>query len=214
MLNAFGPLRWWPGETREEIIVGAVLTQNTSWRNVEKAIVNLRNANALEFETICELPREELAELIRPSGYFNLKARRLKAVCRYFLERCDGDLDGLGAIETTTLRDELLDVYGVGPETADSILLYALERRVFVIDAYTLRIGRRHGWFPDDTKYEEARAFFERSLDGSVALYNEYHALLVRVGATTCKPTPRCEECPLNHQNCGPIQTQSRPPER
>ncbi len=206
MFEAFGPLHWWPAESREEIIVGAVLTQNTSWRNVEKAIANLRDADALDFRAIDQKPHDELAEMIRPSGYFNLKARRLQAVCRYFLDRCDGDLDRLATIETATLRDELLDVYGVGPETADSILLYALERKVFVIDAYTLRIGQRHGWFPDDTKYEEAQSFFERSLDGDVALYNEYHALLVRVGATTCKPTPRCEGCPLNARDCGAIR--------
>jgi len=160
----------------------------------------------------------ELAELIRPAGYFNVKARRLQSVCRFFVERCGGNLDTLRSIETGALREELLAVHGVGRETADSILLYALDRPVFVIDAYTLRIGARRGWFPEGTTYEAARSFFERSLGASsaqgggasspqalVALYNEYHALLVRAGNRHCKPRPRCEACPL--RPAGPCGT-------
>ena len=194
----FGPRHWWPGETREEIIIGAVLTQNTNWRNVEKAIENLKRADALDFHQMAALAPAALAELIRPAGYYNIKAGRLQSVCRYFIERCKGNLDRLRNVDDTTLRAELLATHGVGRETADSILLYALERPVFVIDAYTLRIGVRHGWFAPETKYEAARSFFERSLRGDVTLYNEYHALLVAVGNRYCKPKPSCAGCPLN----------------
>ncbi|MCX7046603.1 MAG: endonuclease III domain-containing protein, partial [Candidatus Sumerlaeota bacterium] len=198
MFAFFGPRHWWPGETREEIIIGAVLTQNTNWKNVEKAIENLKRADALDFHRMAALKPAALAELIRPAGYYNIKAGRLQSVCHYFIQRCGGDLDRLEEVDDATLRSELLATHGVGRETADSILLYALERPVFVIDAYTLRIGARHGWFPEGTKYEEARSFFERSVRRDVALYNEYHALLVAVGNRYCKPKPACAGCPLN----------------
>ena len=205
MLDALGPQRWWPAQTREEVIIGAVLTQNTAWTNVEKALKNLRDDDALTLQALAALPPDDLAGRIRPAGYFNLKTRRLQCVARFFMDRCGGDLSALADTPTGDLRDELLAVYGVGRETADSILLYALDRPVFVIDAYTLRIGARHGWFPPETPYEAARSFFERSLAPDVALFNEYHALLVRVGNRYCRPRrPLCEGCPLAWPDCGP----------
>ncbi len=203
MLTVLGPQNWWPADTDEEVIIGAVLTQNTAWTNVEKALSNLRASNALTLQAVSRLPPEELARRIQPAGYYNLKARRLQCVARYFLDRCGGDLNALGAVDTAVVREELLAVYGVGPETADSILLYVLRRPVFVIDAYTLRIGARHGLFAPETPYEQARAFFERSLPADRALYNEYHALLVRVGNRHCRPRPRCAGCPLASPDCG-----------
>jgi endonuclease-3 related protein len=206
MFAAYGPQDWWPGDTTEEIIIGAVLTQNTSWKNVEKALRNLRVNGGFGFKKLARLRESELAERIRPAGYYNLKARRLLSVVEFFLGRCDGAFERLAPVSNAKLRDELLATYGVGPETADSILLYAFERRVFVVDAYTIRIGGRHGWFPTDTRYEEARSFFERSFPPETALYNEAHALLVRVGNRHCRPHPICEGCPLNAKGCGRIR--------
>jgi len=206
MLAAFGPQRWWPAETAEEVIIGAVLTQNTAWKNVEKALRNLRAAGALALREIAGMDTGALAELLRPAGYYNLKARRLQALARYFVGKCAGRLDRLSEVNTLTLREELMSIYGVGHETADSVLLYALSRAIFVIDAYTLRIGARHGWFPQGTKYEEARRFFERSVKPDVSVYNEFHALVVRVGAVYCRPRPICHGCPLNDRGCGGIR--------
>ena len=193
----FGPQHWWPGETVEEIIIGAVLTQNTNWGNVERAIENLKRARALSLKKIVTLAPGTLSNLIRPSGYYNVKAKRLWAVADYFVRRCDDDFSKLEMNPTDELRGELLSVHGVGRETADSILLYALNRPVFVIDAYTLRIGRRHNFLSDKDNYESARALFERSLKRDVQLYNEYHALFVRLGKEYCRPRPICVTCPL-----------------
>jgi len=197
LFKHFGPQHWWPGETVEEIIIGAVLTQNTNWGNVERAIDNLKRADALFLRKIVALEPETLSALIRPSGYYNIKAKRLWAVANYFVRRCDTDFSLLETIPTDELRGELLSVHGVGRETADSILLYALNRPVFVVDAYTLRVGRRHGFLSEKDDYESARALFERSLKRDVHLYNEYHALLVRLGKEYCRPRPRCATCPL-----------------
>jgi endonuclease-3 related protein len=197
LFKHFGPQHWWPGETVEEIIIGAVLTQNTNWGNVERAIENLKRADALSLRKIVALEPETLSALIRPSGYYNIKAKRLWAVADYFVRRCDTDFSVLETIPTEKLRGELLSVHGVGRETADSILLYALNRPVFVVDAYTLRVGRRHGFLSDKDDYESARALFERSLKRDVQPYNEYHALLVRLGKEYCRPRPRCAACPL-----------------
>ncbi len=194
----FGAQRWWPGETVEEIIIGAVLTQNTNWENVERAIDNLKEAHALSLKKIATLSAEKLSALIRPSGYFNVKEKRLRAVAEYFVRRCNGDPSRLKGIPTCRLRKELLGVYGVGRETADSILLYALGRRIFVVDAYTMRMGRRHGLLSEKDDYEDARRVFESSLKKSVRLYNEYHALIVRLGKEYCKPHSHCDGCPLN----------------
>jgi len=200
LYHFFGPQHWWPGETAEEVIIGAVLTQNTNWQNVETAILNLKKARLLSLERISRTPLDELATLIRPSGYYNIKAKRLKAVSEYFVRRCRGDFTTLATIPLEDLRRELLAVYGVGSETADSILLYALNRPVFVVDAYTTRIGLRHGLFKDTLDYDSIRVLFESSLPDSIPLLNEYHALLVRLGKEFCRPQPRCDSCPLNFQ--------------
>ena len=198
LYDAFGPQGWWPGESREEIIVGAVLTQNTNWKNVERAIANLKASRALSLEKISKMPLDKTAALIRPSGYYNIKSQRLKSVADFFMQNFPGDLNKTGDIATDELRSSLLNVHGVGPETADSILLYALERPVFVVDAYTMRIGKRHAIISEKDDYELVRAMFENSLERNVPLFNEYHALLVKVGKDLCRPRKAiCEKCPL-----------------
>lgn len=198
LFEAFGPQHWWPGETRFEIIVGAILTQNTSWTNVAKAIANLQAAGCLEPERLHALDAAELEPLIRPAGYFRLKAKRLRNFTQWLFDEYGGALDALDAVETRRLREELLGISGIGPETADSILLYALDRPVFVVDTYTARIAVRHGLIEPDINYEQLQYLFESNLEPDVTLFNEYHALLVRTGKDFCKPTPRCEACPLN----------------
>ncbi len=196
-LDAFGPRHWWPAETDEEVVIGAVLTQNTAWKNVEKALANLRGERKLSISSIHAMPVDELAQKIRPAGYYNLKARRLKSVAAYFMEVCGGDLKRLRDTDPYVLRRELLNVYGVGPETADSILLYALNMPIFVIDAYTRRVLSRHGLCATNATYEELQTLFMEHLIPDTAFYNEYHALLVAIGNQFCKVTPRCAECPL-----------------
>lgn len=197
LLKAYGPQNWWPAETPFEVIVGAVLTQNAAWRNVERAIANLRDAGALSIEAIHRLSDEELGELIRPAGYFRLKARRLKNLIRFIVQEYDGSLEAMFAVDAAALREQLLSLNGIGPETADSILLYAAGKPVFVVDAYTARIFKRHGWIEFEAGYHDLQEHVESSLPADVAVYNEYHALLVRLGNQHCRKTPRCEECPL-----------------
>lgn len=199
LLAFFGPQHWWPGETPFEVIVGAVLTQNTAWHNVEKAIANLKGMGVLNFEAMVELPHATLAELIRPCGYFNIKANRLHNLLGMIQARYRGDLALLAAEDLATLRQTLLAVKGIGPETADSILLYATNKPTFVIDAYTHRILSRHGLVSDEeANYDDMQDLFMTSLPNSAALFNEYHALLVRTGKEFCKKsTPRCSACPL-----------------
>lgn len=196
--NHFGPRHWWPGESNLEVCIGAVLTQNTAWRNVEKAMTNLKSSVKLELSVLTAMPEKKLAALIKPSGYYNLKAKRLLALMN-FLAGCNGGdwRDYLRKLKLETAREKLLCVYGIGPETADSILLYAAQRRTFVIDAYTLRFGARYGIFSHETKYEAAREYFMNKLPRKAKLYNEYHALLVALGHNYCKPKPLCGECPL-----------------
>jgi endonuclease-3 related protein len=194
----FGPQHWWPVETPFEVIVGAVLTQNTNWGNVEKAIANLKKAKTLTPEKLHSLKPAKLAKLIRPAGYFNIKASRLKNLIGWLFMNYAGKLAKLKNIPTHQLRGQLLGVSGVGPETADSILLYALNRPVFVVDAYTKRILSRHHLIKFEAEYEQIRAFFESNLPENTQLFNEYHALLVRTGKEFCKPTPLCADCPLN----------------
>ncbi len=197
MLDALGPSRWWPADTPFEVMVGAILTQNTSWANVAKALDNLRSADLLDPARLHGLELDELAERIRPAGYFRLKAQRLKHYLD-FLAQADFDLTALAERDTLALREDLLAVRGIGPETADSILLYALGHPVFVVDAYTRRIASRHGLVPEDIDYHELQSFFADALDPDPGLFNEYHALLVRVGHTWCKKTkPDCVACPL-----------------
>lgn len=198
LFERFGPQHWWPGETQFEIIVGAILTQNTNWANVEKAISNLKAADLLCPRRLYEIEIEELAELIRPAGYYNIKAGRLKNFLAWLFENHHGRLNNLNDMPTDLLHRELLEIKGVGRETADSILLYALNRPVFVVDAYTARIMTRHGLIDTDADYEQIRELFQSNLDEETQLFNEYHALLVRAGKEFCKPKPRCEDCPLN----------------
>lgn len=193
----FGPQHWWPGETPLEITVGAVLTQNTNWHNVEKAIANLKEYGLLSLPALTEIPTEILAEHIKPAGYFNLKAKRLKNLCTA-IGQDDADLTRFFAKDLDTLRHDLLAVKGIGPETADAIILYAAAKPIFVIDAYTHRILLRHDLIWEECDYHEMQDLFMTTLPEEAALYNEYHALLVRVGKEFClKRAPKCSECPL-----------------
>jgi endonuclease-3 related protein len=197
LYDAFGPQHWWPGDTRIEIITGAILTQNTNWTNVEKAINNLKAADCLSAEKIHRLELSQLAELIRPAGYFNIKAKRLKNFLDLLFENYNGQLTNLESLNTEQFREELLAVKGIGRETADSILLYAFNRPVFVVDAYTARITIRHRLIEPDADYEQLRYLFESNLPEDIQLFNEYHALLVRTGKDFCRPKARCPACPL-----------------
>jgi len=197
LLERFGPQHWWPGETQLEIITGAILTQNTNWSNVEKAIANLKSADCLTPEKLWDLKIAELAELIRPAGYYNIKAARLRNFLSWLFGDYNGRLENLETIATEQLRIELLSVKGVGRETADSILLYAFDRPVFVIDAYTARAAVRHELIEPDADYEQLRDLFQSNLPCDVKLFNEYHALLVRLGKEFCRPKARCPGCPL-----------------
>lgn len=193
----FGPQHWWPADAPFEVVVGAILTQNTSWKNVERALANLKAADLLDPARLRLVRTPRLARLIRPSGSFNGKAKKIKALLRY-LDRYGGRLDRLFRQDRETLREELLAVYGIGPETADSILLYAGNHPSFVVDAYTRRIFGRLGWPPDRLGYAALREACMAALPPDVALYNEYHALLVAHGKSVCtKRAPRCAECPL-----------------
>lgn len=195
----FGPQYWWPADTDIEMIVGAILTQNTAWTNVEKALAMLRKYNALEIETLYRLPEQRLATLIQSSGFFQLKARRLKALIHFIFSAYEGSLIRMFAESPQVLRERLLGVNGVGPETADSILLYAGRFPIFVVDAYTRRVFLRHHLIRKSDGYRETQASVMRALPQHVPLFNEYHALLVRVAKTYCKKgEPNCEACPLN----------------
>ena len=210
MRARFGHQHWWPGETPFEVCVGAILTQNTAWTNVERAIANLKAARVLEPKKLFALPEAKLAQLIRPAGYFNVKARRLRSFLRVLVEECGGDLKKLFAGDTAAVRERLLAIHGVGPETADCLLLYAGGHHSFVIDAYTKRIFQRHGWTqkaetkkrkPDD--YDELKALCEMALNqktGAARLdyWQDYHAQLVMAGKHFCRTrAPRCDDCPL-----------------
>lgn len=195
LLAAYGPQHWWPGESPFEVMVGAVLTQNTAWSNVERAIGNLKAVGWLDPSAIVAADPTRLAERIRPVGYFNVKARRLQSFCRFLLER--GDQAQLGALTTGELRRLLLEVHGVGPETADDMLLYAFDRPVFVIDAYTRRIFLRLGLIAGSETYEQLRRGFEVALGPDTPLYNEYHALIVHHAKQSCRAKPDCERCVL-----------------
>lgn len=192
---AHGPQHWWPGDSPFEIMVGAVLTQNTTWTNVEKAIANLKSARALSPQVIAAAPHRRLAAWLKPSGYFNVKAQRLRAFCQWLIRK--GGVQRIARLPTEILRAELLQVHGIGPETADDILLYAFNRPVFVIDAYTRRLFQRLGLIQADEGYETLRRLFEKSLATDAQMFNEYHALIVAHAKDVCRPRPRCAACKL-----------------
>lgn len=193
----YGPRKWWPADTPFEVIVGAVLVQNTSWQNVRKAIDCLRHHDLLEPHALRAVPLEELEELIRPAGYYRIKARRLRNLLDFIVEKYDGSLESMFQTSLLELREKLLQVNGIGPETADSILLYAGGLPTFVVDAYTHRVMARHGWIPFDTDYYQIQDHFQSGLPEDAALFNEYHALLVEVGKQHCRKRPLCQGCPL-----------------
>jgi endonuclease-3 related protein len=198
LLSAFGPQNWWPADTPFEVCVGAILTQNTSWRNVARAVSRLKQASALDAESIHSMPIHELASLIRPAGYYNIKAGRLKEFVSFLMSEFAGSVENTVSVDTGELRAKLLEVKGIGPETADSILLYAFNRPVFVIDAYTMRALYRHDIIDADAGYHDVQELFASALPPDAALYNEYHALWVALGKEYCKKrNPACEACPL-----------------
>ena len=199
LLKHFGPQHWWPGETPFEVIIGAILTQNTSWDNVEKAIVSLKASGKFTPEGLFRLPAAKLALLIKSSGYFNIKAKRLKNFLSFVFNDYEGDIDLMIKEDGPVLRHKLLNVNGIGPETADSILLYAAEHPVFVVDAYTKRIFSRHGYVHADATYHQIQELFTGALTKDTQLYNEYHALIVRVGKELCRTNPHCDSCPLEY---------------
>jgi endonuclease-3 related protein len=203
MSGEFGHQAWWPGDSPFEICVGAILTQNTNWRNVERAIENLREHQSLDLLVVNSLENDHLATLIRPAGYYNLKARRLKAFTKMIVDDYGGQLTSLFEADTKTVREQLLEVNGIGPETADSILLYAGDHLSFVIDTYTKRIFSRHSWVSHNAGYDDMKQLCEQSLSqktGSDRLdyWQDYHAQLVMIGKDFCRPNnPRCDTCPL-----------------
>jgi endonuclease III related protein len=200
LFAAFGPQHWWPGKTQFEVIVGAILTQNTSWTNVEQAIASLGGKRLLSATAIERTPVERIEALIRPSGYFRQKARKLKAFCAFLRAEYGGSLKRMFETPTILLREKLLGVFGIGPETADSILLYAGAHPVFVVDAYTKRMLARHGWVDEEAKYEDVRSMVERQFLADTAHLNEFHALIVNTGKNFCRPQqPLCGQCPLGH---------------
>lgn len=193
----FGRTGWWPGDTPFEIAIGAILTQNTAWSNVEKAISNLRKARLMSPRRILDCPLDVLEQAIYPTGYFRVKALRLRVFCQYLMDHYRGSMKRMALRPLEELRPELLEVPGIGPETADDILLYACNKPVFVVDAYTQRILHRHGVIRAPMKYEALRALFESNLTPDTDVYGEFHGLIVYVGNQYCRRVPRCEECPL-----------------
>lgn len=200
LFKRYGPQGWWPGDSTLECVLGAVLTQNTSWTNAEKAISNLKKENIISIDKLSAVSTGVLASIIRPSGYYNQKAVRIKDFITFVVDMYEGDLEKMFREDTSGLRNKLLTIKGIGPETADTILLYAAHKPVFVIDAYTYRVLSRHGLVPEYTTYEEMQELFMDSLSEDREVFNEYHALLVRVGKEHCrKRSPLCEGCPLEY---------------
>lgn len=195
LLKQYGWQHWWPADSPFEVMVGAILVQNTAWANVERAIANLKSHACLAPKTILNVPTIDLAEWLKPSGYFNIKTQRLRNYCQWYMDA--GELLGVSQLDTNTLRKQLLMVNGIGPETADDILLYAFERPVFVIDAYTRRIFSRLALLEDGAGYEVLRKQFEKNLKPDIAMFNEYHALIVCHAKNVCKKRPVCTGCCL-----------------
>jgi len=198
LYSEFGAQHWWPADSVFEIMVGAILTQNTNWSNVQKAILALKDKKLLTASKLYRLPQKQLAGLIKSSGYYNIKAARLKSFLKFFFKRYAAKIKRLAAQDREILRRQLLTVKGIGPETADSILLYALRKPVFVVDTYTKKILSRHGLIKAETDYSQCQDIFMRHLKHDAQLFNEYHALLVKLGKDYCrKQNPKCEICPL-----------------
>jgi endonuclease-3 related protein len=198
LLDHFGPLNWWPADSPFEVVIGAILTQNTAWTNVELAIANLKDAQALSPDKLSDFPIDRLEELIRPSGFFRQKATRLQSLSRHLVTEWQSNLNDFCSGPLDEARERLLARPGIGPETADSILLYAAYRPSFVVDAYTRRIFERVGVLRGDETYAEVRQIFMQALPEDVALYNEYHALIVQLAKTCCrKRKPLCSGCPI-----------------
>jgi len=200
LFNSLGHQYWWPGDTAFEVCVGAILTQNTNWQNVKKAIDNLKNNGLLTAKGLYALDISMLAEFIRPAGYYNIKSKRLKSFLSFLCEEFSCDIDEMFSLESETLRKKLLDVKGIGPETADSIMLYAGNHLQFVVDAYTYRILLRHDIIHEDAGYDDIKELFQQNLPGEINVYNECHALIVNIGKNYCKKTnPICDKCPLKN---------------
>jgi endonuclease-3 related protein len=200
LLSSFGKRNWWPGETELEIIVGAILTQNTSWKNVEKAIYNMKAQGVLDVDTLHTITEDQLGEIIKPSGFYNQKSSRLKLFINVLHENFNKSIDNLKYYDTNDLRNLLLGISGIGPETADSILLYALNRSVFVVDAYTKRFIKNHRLYDGNGKYDDVQQFFMTNLPHDTYLFNEFHALIVCLCQNYCKKKPECTICPLNKE--------------
>ena len=197
LVKRFGRLYWWPGETRDEIIIGAILTQNTNWLNVEKALSNLRSKGLLDLKLISSINERSLSVLIRPSGFYNQKAKRLRAFSKYVFSNYGG-LDDFFSKDMVCLRNELLSLEGIGMETADSILLYAAEKPVFVIDAYTKRITKRVLGLPSEMEYQPLQAFIVSNIEEDIETYKEFHAQFVQLAKKNCRKVPICSTCPLS----------------
>ncbi len=197
LYKSFGPQHWWPGKTPFEVIIGAILTQNTAWVNVEKAINNLRKKSLLTPKALKRVLPKTLATLIRPTGYYNQKTKKVKNFIRFLFDNYQGSLKKMFLEDFLVLRSKLLNVNGIGPETADSILLYAGNSPIFVVDAYTRRILSRHNLISYQASYSEIQNYFMDNLENEIKLFNEYHALLVCLGKEICKPKPNCRICPL-----------------
>ncbi|MFC1511362.1 endonuclease III domain-containing protein [Candidatus Margulisiibacteriota bacterium] len=195
LLKHFGPQHWWPGDTPFEVMIGAILTQNTNWGNVERAIANLKQSKVLSPKSLVQVNKSKLERLIRPSGYFRVKAKKLKVFCKWMIREYQGKAGNIRGNQGE-LRKELLGIWGIGPETADSILCYALDNTNFVVDAYTVRIFNRLGLIKNKD-YHEIKEFFETNLPKSLKLYKEYHALIVALGKDICRPKPICKKCPV-----------------
>ena len=212
MASHYGPTHWWPGDTAFEVAVGAILTQNTAWVNVEKALANLKRERLLTARRIAAAPTPVLEAVLRPSGYYRQKTARVQRFCNHLLAHYDGSMKRMARRPLDKLREELLSLNGVGPETADDILLYACGKTVFVIDAYTRRIFGRHGLVDAVAGYEELRAFFETNVEKDLHRYQEYHGLIVWTGKDFCRKKPRCEDCPLGVLLRGRAPAEQSPP--
>ncbi len=197
LLESFGKRNWWPGETELEIIVGAVLTQNTSWKNVEKAINNLKHHNALNIDTLYKMDRETLASIVKSSGFYNIKSYRLKNIINVIYKEYSSNIYNLKILNVSEIRNRLLDINGIGKETADSIILYALDKPIFVVDVYTKRFLKNHRLYNGQFDYDSVQEFFMKNLPYDTYLFNEFHALIVYLCQNFCKKNPICSTCPL-----------------